>query len=62
VIKIVFQSPKTASLIVQQHINAGLTNCVESYRSCQVWSSLIISSSSCTMQSYSHRSAFFWAL
>jgi len=50
-------------LVVRQHINAGLTKCVVSYRSCQMWISRIMASSICSLLFklfHSHRPALCW--
>jgi len=44
-----FKAYYITRLIVQQHINVGLTKFVVSYKSCQMWSSLIMATSTCGM-------------
>jgi len=52
-VKVFFQSLILFFLIVHQHINAGWTKCVVSYRSCEVWISRIMTSSICSLLAYS---------
>jgi len=44
-VKVIFQSLLLYCLVVHQHINADLTKCAVSYRSCQVRISQFMTSS-----------------